>query len=309
MVAHAGDARAPLRIKCNYFIEHPPKNPIHPQAIVNALNETLEMEAAGDSYIKWQLLSAAPARFEPDSAHQAAIAYLNAAKPTARPGAQRGGQEGAQPARPRRHERRRGDGADQKARRPDRPMAEAKRAGAELPRRALRALPPNGEALVARLLDDAQRVEAGYDVDAEMKATTDAIESWIDTKPPAAHLQIVADQVKEWMNRGKPPATPAVQRGGQTARRSVGRGYNVKHGKADDGEPMWFPPTFYDHVEFVAVPTTVVRGGGKDPVPPDFKWQWSSSTARQFDPQVLSDLVVTLEEFAKVAAAAEMAQQ
>jgi hypothetical protein len=303
VVAHLSDPKTPLRAKCNYFVQNPPRDPLVPELIIEALDATYSLDSASDSYIKWQLLSGAPAKFDGDLAHQASIAYLDAARPVPRPGIK---------------------SADKKAldllAKDVKTADDATALGQKLtdliapwqkrnaPVLAYRdelysRLPQNGEALVARLEDLAQRVEAGYETDVEMKAATDVIDQWIDTKPPAQHLQVMADQLTAWMNRGKPPPTNTVIHG----KGHGGRYTNVKHGKKDNGESPAFPPSYYDHVEFVPDPKGigVVVGSGRVSNP-EFKWQWAATSARQISLETLSDLVVTLEEFARIAKAADM---
>lgn len=303
MEAHLGDPKIPLRAKCNYFVKHAPKDPIVPELIVEALGVTYSLDAAGDSYIKWQLLSGAPAKFDGELAHQASIAYLNAARPVPRPGLRSADKKMLDLLA---KEVKTADDATALGQKLTELIAPWQKQNA--PVLAYREelysrLPRNGEALVARLEDLAQRVEAGYATDVEMKAVTDAIDQWIDTKPPAIHLQIVADQLTAWMNRGKPPPPNAVVRGKGHGSRNT----NVKHGKKDNGESPAFPPSYYDHVEFVPDPRGlgIVLGGGRVNTP-EFKWQWAATSARQISSETLSDLVVTLEEFARIARAADM---
>ena len=76
---------APLRDKSNYFKENPSAD-VTPEAIVLALGATISQDAPADSYVKWQLLSAIPEKFDAKLAPAASAAYMKAAKPIPHPG-------------------------------------------------------------------------------------------------------------------------------------------------------------------------------------------------------------------------------
>ena len=307
LLAHTSDAKTPLRAKCNYFTQNPPGAPIVPEVIVEAISITYSSDSSNDSYIKWQLLSGAPPTFEPDMAHLASIAYLNSGKPLPRPGLSTA------------HKKEldlllRNVKSAEDAKALTEKLGELippwqKQNGPVLAYRdeLYSRLPQNGEALVARLEDDAQRVEAGYESEKEMKATTDAIEKWIDTNPAASHLQILADQMTGWMNRGKPKVAKSSPLGKGVTDSSMTPKY-VQMGVGN--MPPSFPPTYYENVEFVTEPAGVGGGYGNIRVFTNFSpWKWVAVSARQIDRQMITDLAVTLEEYAKTARAAEMSQK
>jgi hypothetical protein len=71
--------------------------------------------------------------------------------------------------------------------------------------------------------------------------------------------------------------------------------------------PPSFPPTYYDNVEFVAEPIGIDGTFGNIRVFSNFSpWKWVPASARQIDREVVSDLAVTLEVYARSAKAAEM---
>ena len=305
VLAHVADPTRPLRGKSNYFLQNPPRQPLLPEVIIDALFTTYSADAPSDSYIKWQLLSGVQGTLEPGSAHLASIAYLEAARPLPRPGMSAAHKKeldlllaGVKTAE---------DATALTTKLTDLIPPWEKRNGPVLAYRdeLYAHLPQNGEALVARLEDDTQRVEAGYESEKEMKATTDAIDKWVDTKPPASHMQVMADRLNLWLNRGKPPVIPKVIRGVDPAAKPS----NVRRGMFEYGEVKPFPPTFYDHVEFVLPPPGLAGVMANGRSYPGFKqWQWVPASARQIDPTTVSDLVVTLEEYIKIAKAAEMAK-
>jgi hypothetical protein len=57
---------APLRPQCTYFLDHPPASPLSPEAVVAALDKPVGNDPRVAAYVRWQLLSAAPKKFESD---------------------------------------------------------------------------------------------------------------------------------------------------------------------------------------------------------------------------------------------------
>ena len=57
---------APPRPQCTYFLDHPPAAPLTPEAVVAALDKPVGNEPRVTAYLRWQLLSAAPKKFEND---------------------------------------------------------------------------------------------------------------------------------------------------------------------------------------------------------------------------------------------------
>jgi hypothetical protein len=57
---------APLRSQCTYFLDHPPAAALSAQAVVEALEKPVANDPRLAAYVRWQLLSAAPKKFEAD---------------------------------------------------------------------------------------------------------------------------------------------------------------------------------------------------------------------------------------------------
>jgi hypothetical protein len=83
--AHQKDPKAPLRIKCDYFIEKNAPD-VTPEAIVAALPHAQANEVVADAYIKWQLLSGIKGKADVKLVPQLLAAYRVSAGPIARPG-------------------------------------------------------------------------------------------------------------------------------------------------------------------------------------------------------------------------------
>jgi hypothetical protein len=300
VLAHQADPKVLLRTKSTYFIENPVKEPIHPLAIIDALNTTISPDAPSDSYVKWQLLSGLRGKQDGKAAHDACIALYYAPRPLPRPGLSAADKKELNAFL--KYVKSSDDATALTQKLTDQVELWARRNGPVIAYRdeLSSKLPLGAEAIAARLEDIGQRIEAGYEGEKETAVIADAIDKWIDSKPPARDLQAMAEQVTAWLNRGKPkPAKmPKAGRGSRIEQ------LNPKYAKADFGEPMVpFPPTYYEHVEFVPDLQLLkrifrnVRG-----ITDSVQWQWASVSARQLDTTTLTDLVVTLEEYARIAA-------
>jgi hypothetical protein len=84
---HEKDAINPLRKTSNYFKEKDSGGgDVTHEAILSALEKTVNRDPRIDSYIKWQLLSAVNDRFDPKLGYKAVSVYQRAARPAMRPG-------------------------------------------------------------------------------------------------------------------------------------------------------------------------------------------------------------------------------
>lgn len=79
---------APLRLQCTYFLDHPPASPPSAEAVVAALESPVSNDPRATAYVRWQLLSAAPKKFEGDPKLLARVldAYRRAPAPAPRLG-------------------------------------------------------------------------------------------------------------------------------------------------------------------------------------------------------------------------------
>ena len=57
---------SPPRPQCTYFIDHLPTAPLSPEAVVAGLEKPIASDSRLTAYVRWQLLSAAPKKFETD---------------------------------------------------------------------------------------------------------------------------------------------------------------------------------------------------------------------------------------------------
>jgi hypothetical protein len=83
--AHLADPKKPLRGVCNYFNDHPGSD-VTPEAVLSALERTLASDPRADGYIKWQLLSGAPGKFEDSQLPRVLRIYKSAPEPLPAPG-------------------------------------------------------------------------------------------------------------------------------------------------------------------------------------------------------------------------------
>lgn len=83
---YAASAKDPdgnaLRTQCNYFVDHPVQ--LSPEALLDALEQPQGDDPRGVAYVKWQLLSAAPEKFDPKFLPRVLAVYARAPVPPAR---------------------------------------------------------------------------------------------------------------------------------------------------------------------------------------------------------------------------------
>jgi hypothetical protein len=58
---------APPRLQCTYFLDRPPASPLSAEAVVAGLEKPVANDPRATAYVRWQLLSAAPKKFESES--------------------------------------------------------------------------------------------------------------------------------------------------------------------------------------------------------------------------------------------------
>jgi len=81
--AHLKDStKNPLRPQSNYFTEHPVQ--LSADSVLDALERPISDDARCAAYVKWQLLSGAPEKFEPAFQPRALAAYQKAPPPPPR---------------------------------------------------------------------------------------------------------------------------------------------------------------------------------------------------------------------------------
>src|SRR5829696_7641149 len=63
--AHQKDPqKAPLRTQCTYFLDHPAQ--VAPESLLGAIDQVTGTDPRLVAYVRWQLLSGAPKKFEPE---------------------------------------------------------------------------------------------------------------------------------------------------------------------------------------------------------------------------------------------------
>src|SRR5688572_24135368 len=81
--AHRADPdTARLRTQCNYFIDHPVQ--LSPESLLDALERPFPDDPRCTAYVKWQLLSGAPEKFDAQHLPRALSAYEKAPAPPPR---------------------------------------------------------------------------------------------------------------------------------------------------------------------------------------------------------------------------------
>ena len=81
--AHRRDPdTARLRTQCTWFVDHPVQ--LAPESLLDALERPLGDDPRGVAYVKWQLLSAAPEKFDPKHLPRVLAVYEKAPGPPAR---------------------------------------------------------------------------------------------------------------------------------------------------------------------------------------------------------------------------------
>ena len=221
VAANRKDPKAPLREKCNYFLENKSTD-LMPEEIVAVMGRSLGQDAAADVYIKWQLLSGIQGKVDPKLAPKLAAAYRAAPAPFMRPGldqadkrlldrALRGATEGD---------------AGKITSELEKKVNEVARSSApfltyrdELYLR----LPVSGEVIMAALDDSVTRANLGIDAGAHTKSAVSEVTTWSVSASPQ-DVQSVASLLRTLVARMSPGP-------GKGARAS-------------------FPPSYYSSVEF-----------------------------------------------------------
>jgi hypothetical protein len=304
VAAHEKDPKTPLREKSNYFAENPSPD-VTPEAVLQALVSKVRPDAAGDSYIKWQLLSAVSGKFDEKLGPTAADALMKAAKPLPRPGISYDDRRQLEPML--RGVQTNDDAATINKKLDDLVSAwEEKNKPVLAYRDELYAKLPTGPAtLLARLQDGAQRGEAGIDSNIMMKGIVDDIAQWSSHDAPAKDCLTMADQVQHILldrmggmrNRagagttggGTGAGTGTGTGAGGGAYRGKGGGGGGRYAGAGGGGGGGYnnapiPGKFYDRVEYNAEKKI---------------WAWHEGTARFSRTEDINDLITTLEDAAK----------
>lgn len=275
--AHVKDPKTALRDKSNYFTENPSTD-ILPETIVQALGSTLNPDPVGDSYIKWQLLSGVPGKFDDQLAPLAAAAYSKAAKPPVRPGLSQADKRQLDPLTRDVHTADESVALTKKLSELVDPWEARIKTLVSYRDDLYAKLPMIPEALVGRLDDLKSRVEAGIDSEVLLKSVIGDITSWVATNPPAAHLYVMVERVKTLTKGGGGGAKPANNTPGG---KGMGKYANAGSG---GGGMQQFPPKYYDHVEFDSTSK---------------QWKWADQGTKLARGTVLTDFLVTLEDSAK----------
>ena len=291
VAAHEKDPKTPLREKSNYFAENPSPD-VTPESVLQALVSKIRPDPTGDSYIKWQLLSAVSGKFDDKLAPTAADALMKAPKPLSRPGISYDDRRQLEPML--RNVQTNDDAAAINKKLDELVTAwEEKNKPVLAYRDELYAKLPTGPAtLLARLQDGAQRGEAGIDSNIMMKGVVDDIAQWSSHDAPPKDCLTMADQVQYILldkmggmrNRGTGGGTGTT--GGGGGGRYGGKGGGGRYGGGGGGgyNAAPIPGKFYDRVEYNA----------------DKKvWAWHEGTARFSRTEDINDLITTLEDAAK----------
>ena len=307
--AHVADPQGiKLRDKCDYFLED--KSAILLETVFQALQSTISPDVAADSYIKWQLLSAAPAKFSGDQVRTVAIIYYSLNKPHLRPGMAAADKaqldplaKGVKTAEDAKQLAEKLQGLVDKWEDKNKPVLAYRE---ELNSR----LPIGAESLVARLEDVRQRIVAGYPGEHLVAVTAKAIEKWSGSDGLSVQdLTLVTEQVRKFViAAGGKPAEEAAKNDptAKTAPTANSKyknnpyagfaGYGMgKYSKynnqgmsarADTGS--YFPPKFYNILEIDA------KG---------VKFSWKDDQHR-YRSEKLGDLLTNLDDTVHTAAAA-----
>jgi hypothetical protein len=307
LAAHEKDPKTPLRDKSNYFTENPSPD-VTPEVVLQALVSKLRPDPTGDSYIKWQLLSAVSGKFDEKLAPTAADALMKAARPLPRPGISYDDRRKLDPLL--RDVKTNDNAAEINKKLDDLVTAwEEKNKLVLTYRDELYAKLPTGPAtLLARLQDAAQRGEAGIDSNIMIKGIVDDIAQWSSHDAAPRDCMAMADKVQSILldrmggmrNRGTGTGTgtgTGNTTGGGGAYRGKGGGgrYGGGGGAVGGGggggigtgagyNNAAIPAKFYDRVEYNAEKKV---------------WAWHEGTARFVRAEDISDLINTLEDAAK----------
>lgn len=301
LAAHDQNPGTPLRDKSNYFTENPSAD-LTPEVIVQALVSKFRPDAMGDSYIKWQLLSAVPGKFDEKLSPTAADALMKAARPLPRPGVTADDRRKLDPyLKSIRNE--------EDAAKINKQLDElvAKWDEKNKPILAYRddlyaKLTPGPATLLARLQDGAQRGEAGIDSNIMMKGVVEDIAQWSSHDVAPRDCLTMADQVQKILldKMGGNKAKGGGTGGGKSMRGGGGYGSGGAYGGGGGRYPggggggaaaAAIPAKYYEIVEYDAQKKI---------------WMWHEKAPRFSKTEEISDLVTTLEDAAKGKANAGM---
>lgn len=208
----AKDAKTGLRTKSEFFSQD--KQGVTEDSIMNMLCSVISPDAAADSYIKWQMLSALPAKDDEKALPRMILAYRGASEPYPRPGMSAS-------------EKAELDAAIRNMKNPDADTINAVNDKFKVfvdawdvhnnpvmdYREAMdKRLPMSAEGIIARLEDGHARQSAGIDSEKFGLRMRDDIRKWDASNPPAPLKQEVAATLLKYINeQGGIPAKPKAQ--------------------------------------------------------------------------------------------------
>ncbi len=185
-----------LRSRSEYFIQNKLTDDTTPEDIIGIIEKSMSSSAPQVAYVKWQLLSGCPSKFEGDQAKRIIAAYRNAPQPFPRFSTDpsiharldkmllglKPGQEGPINTQ-----------VDNEHKRID-PFNDTIIAYRnELYKR----LPMNGDSLIARLQDGYIRVRAGIGISAFLKEFESDIRSWTTVGATVSQAQAVLNALRD----------------------------------------------------------------------------------------------------------------
>lgn len=195
------DAAATLREESDYFKEG--AGEITPEDVLAALEKPIHPDPRASSYVKWQLLSAVPVKFDDALAARAINVYRRAPEPEPRPDLGnvgrreldrliRGAKEDDVDAL--------SDQYDEMMKRywaRNKPIVEYRST-------LFRKLPTVPEALLAGFEDAQVRLDAAMDVKDHLTDVIAAVRNWAVSGPPPQQLKAMADHIRKFSNQTGP---------------------------------------------------------------------------------------------------------
>jgi hypothetical protein len=189
-----------LRDACDYFKENPSAD-VTQEQVVGVLERNVGRGDLVNAYVKWQVLSAVPGKFDVKLAGRALSAYRNAPRPTPRPGMTASEQRSLQRVVQKMNEEKMGEINDQMTeavsrwREGNRPITAYRDA-------LFQRLPAALVTFEAGFADALQRADAGMESRVHLEALVSAIKSWAagDVKPnELAAVAQMANRAKGYM--------------------------------------------------------------------------------------------------------------
>jgi len=186
-----------LRDACDYFKENPSAD-VTQEQVVAVLERNVGRGDLVNAYVKWQVLSAVPAKFDVKLAGRALSAYRNAPRPTPRPGMTASEQRSLQRVVQRMNDDKMGEVNDQITEAVSR-WREANRPITAYRDALFSRLPAAVVTFEAGFADALQRADAGMESRTHLEALVSAVKSWAagDVKPN--ELAAVAQMAKRAM--------------------------------------------------------------------------------------------------------------